>query len=613
MSNKSFRLDIQGLRAIAVLSVVIFHIAPSALPGGFIGVDVFFVISGYLIMGHIWRDLNHGSFQLLTFYAKRVRRLFPALFTTLVLSSLLSYIFFWPAAFESFSQSLSSSLLYVSNFWFYTKSGYFDGELQNSPLLHTWSLSVEEQFYILFPIALVFMHRVVKSKALLLLGIFAIISLVFSEALLHYNESMSYYATPSRFWQFIVGGVLGMRQFKLNLSKITSDVIALACMLVLALCTYFTSSKGFPGFNALLPTFATAVILSLNLTSGFSFKLLANPLSCFFGNISYSLYLWHWPVIVFYKLKIAPDLRGVDNVFALLISIVFAYLSYQFVESVAKNVRLSVSPSRVLALSSAISILLIVVVYFVAQANYSRFTIEQRTFESYLNYPQTEFRSGVCFLNTKSNDFSFFKFNECIKHNSGKRNVVLIGDSHAAHWYGPLKQHEKENETLSQVTSSGCKPTLRSGGEKRCVDLMEWAYEKLLPQNKFDLVILSARWEQKDTAMLRETLKYLKTLSQDILVLGPVVEYDAALPSLLLNEKNENEIFKHSKYSIIKNNDLAIAKEASQAKVRYVSVLDAICPNKTSCITNTNGIPLQFDYGHLTQGGGMYLLNKIQL
>lgn len=145
------RLDIQGLRAIAVLSVVLFHISPEHLSGGFLGVDVFFVISGFLIIGQIWRAQQRNSFSFKTFYIKRFKRLLPALFTVLIVSTIFAYFLLLPGEFKGFTTSVVSSLFYFSNFWFYTKSGYFDAELQSAPLLHTWSLSVEEQFYFPHP------------------------------------------------------------------------------------------------------------------------------------------------------------------------------------------------------------------------------------------------------------------------------------------------------------------------------------------------------------------------------------------------------------------------------------------------------------------------------
>jgi peptidoglycan/LPS O-acetylase OafA/YrhL len=172
--KRSFRADIQGLRALAVLSVVIFHISPYHLPGGYLGVDIFFVISGYLIIGQLWRSIKTDTFSFATFYANRFKRLLPALLTVLTISSILAFYLLLPYEYEKYVYSLTSSLLYFSNFLFYSQSGYFSHDLELAPLLHTWSLSVEEQFYLLFPFILILISKFTKiqTRALaLLMGI----------------------------------------------------------------------------------------------------------------------------------------------------------------------------------------------------------------------------------------------------------------------------------------------------------------------------------------------------------------------------------------------------------------------------------------------------------
>ncbi len=203
-----FRKDIQGLRALAILAVLIFHINPLKLSGGFVGVDMFFVISGFLITQHIFRDLEKGTFSLRTFYLKRIRRLYPALIVTLLIASIAVYKIYLPADIQQYGPSLISTILYVSNIFFLQQSDYFNSELENSPLLHTWSLSVEEQFYIFLPLLMLLIFCKFRKLFVPLLCVIACISFLASELLLDEYRTASFFLSPTRFWQFMLGGLV---------------------------------------------------------------------------------------------------------------------------------------------------------------------------------------------------------------------------------------------------------------------------------------------------------------------------------------------------------------------------------------------------------------------
>ena len=188
-----YRNDIQGLRAISVLAVLIFHLKPSLLPGGFIGVDIFFVISGYLITGIIWRDLKANTFTLSYFYAKRVKRLFPALFTMLLACTLAASLIIYPSELQFFAKSLIATVFYVSNLFFLSEINYFTSDLELSPLIHTWSLSVEEQFYLFFPVMLLFIYKKAAHRAVMILGIIGMASFIFSEVLIRDNPTAAFF------------------------------------------------------------------------------------------------------------------------------------------------------------------------------------------------------------------------------------------------------------------------------------------------------------------------------------------------------------------------------------------------------------------------------------
>jgi peptidoglycan/LPS O-acetylase OafA/YrhL len=613
LNRKEFRWDIQGLRALAVLSVVLYHIAPMYLPGGFIGVDIFFVISGYLIIGHIWKDLNLNTFKLTKFYSSRIKRLFPAFFTTIVISSIFAYIYLLPNEFNDYALSVYFSILYISNFWFYTKSGYFDGELDYASLLHTWSLSVEEQFYIVFPVLLLLIYRKQKQNLVPILLVILAVSLCVSEILLRYDESLSFYLSPTRFWQFIAGGLLSIFYVKRPHSKLIRELITFVALITLILCMFLMSPSNFPGLKAIIPTLATALIIYSCSTYDYSFKVLSNPIARFFGNISYSLYLWHWPVIVFYKLSINEGLQGFHKIYVLMISIFLGYISYRFIENSTRKIKSQKMIFTPVSISILLSIALCITLYIATNFHLERFTKNQIFYASYLKYSSTHFRQGECFLTSKHNDILFYNKNTCIEYDSNKYNTLLIGDSHAAHWFSALKQKQTFTTTLSQVTSSGCRPTINTVGAKRCSDLIGWAFNDLVTNTKFDKIFLSGNWQNSDVDKLKETIKYLENYSDNIVVLGPMLKYKTSLPRILALSNSNDEITQQSNYSMSLKKDGIIESAVNSTTARYISILKAICPGGICATRTKENIPIQFDSSHLTKDGATYLLEKIDL
>ncbi|MEP1446575.1 MAG: acyltransferase family protein [Paraglaciecola sp.] len=615
MGNSNLRLDIQGLRALAVLSVVIFHISPDHITGGYLGVDVFFVISGYLIMGQIWRALNESRLSFTEFYTKRFQRLLPALVTVLIISTLAAYYLLLPGEYRDYTYSVFSSLFYFSNFWFYTKSGYFDAELQTSPLLHTWSLSVEEQFYFIFPFLLVFLYKACSTtkKALGALVIIAIVTLLLSEWLLSYDQSLSFYASPTRFWQFIVGGLLAISKInapKQGLSQLLS-LIGLA-ILVFVIFT-FDEKTPFPGFMAIPVTLATALVIYARAERGIMGWVLSNPVSNFFGNISYSFYLWHWPVIIFYKIYLFDEFiefEKVEKLIALIISIVLASVTYWFIEIPFKNRKLTPSSFKPILISMTVTLGLAFTVVGSSYFQRTHFTQQTIQYESYLAYKNPE-RQTDCFLTSLRNNFDLFNKEKCITAKPGKFNILLLGDSHAEHWFTAIKQNLQENQTLSMVTASGCRPLLPLQGIKRCTDLMDWAINDVIANTKIDKIIISGRWIERDIQYLASTITLLKKHTDHVLVAGPVIEYEYPLPMLLAKFGDSPKVMQFTDYAKRKHLDLELARATSMAGGEYQSTIDYMCSSELKCQrTTSEGVPMQFDYGHLTHEGAVTIMDK---
>jgi peptidoglycan/LPS O-acetylase OafA/YrhL len=334
MRSNSYRTDIEGLRGIAVLSVMLFH-AGSIVPGGFIGVDIFFVISGFLITGITARELDAGRFSLSEFYARRIRRISPAFFFMLALCAVAGLFLLVPSELRNLGRSMNFAVFFNANWYFYKQVGYFDTPALTKPLLHTWSLAVEEQFYLIWPLLLIGLWRAFGKRSLpyAMLALLAL-SLAAGVYELDHNKSRVFYLLHYRAWELLLGGILAVTAVP-AFSKWTAS--AFGCLGFLAICYslfFFDTSTPFPGLNGLFPC-GGAVLLILAGMHGkpVSVQILSLPPLRFLGKISYSLYLVHWPLFSFTHLVLDRPLSGIEIVAAVSASIFIATISWVFVES----------------------------------------------------------------------------------------------------------------------------------------------------------------------------------------------------------------------------------------------------------------------------------------
>lgn len=334
--QQTYRPDIDGLRAIAVLSVAMFHFAVGPFRGGFAGVDIFFVISGYLITGIIHREAVHGKFTFAGFYERRVRRIFPALFAMLLAVMLAAPLILLPSDLERLGVSVIATLLFGSNILFWRQSGYFDSSSQYNPLLHTWSLSVEEQFYIGFPILLLLVERFARRHIVAALLLVASVSFILCLYYQPLRPSATFYLSPFRAWELILGALLAVGAVPPITNRAVREAVACVALLVLmASLMLLEEGPHFPGWIACFPALATAGLLHSG-ASGDSLvrRLLAVRPMVQVGLISYSLYLWHWPLAVFANytnsMEPLPDGAGYG---LLALSILAGWASYKWVEA----------------------------------------------------------------------------------------------------------------------------------------------------------------------------------------------------------------------------------------------------------------------------------------
>ena len=328
-----YRRDIDGLRALAVLPVVFFHLGWGA-PGGFVGVDVFFVISGFLIGSIVIREIETGTFSLLRFWERRVRRILPALTVVVIATAIAGIVWMIPDHLEELGKSIMAQPALVANVYFWQESGYFETAAEYQPLLQTWSLAVEEQFYLFFPLVMILLFKLGRRGAFI--GVLSLIaaSLAWSIIGTKAYPSLAFYLLPSRIWELDLGVILALLQIKRERPRWVNETLSwggIACILV-AVFT-FDLNTPFPGYTALLPCLGAAFVIFGNAqgaTSSVAF-LGWGPIR-FIGLISYSLYLWHWPLIVFARYQSSGELSSSTKGAILVLSLVLAILSWRFVE-----------------------------------------------------------------------------------------------------------------------------------------------------------------------------------------------------------------------------------------------------------------------------------------
>lgn len=344
VTSPAYRPDIDGLRAVAVLSVVVFHLDANWLPGGFAGVDIFFVISGYLITGIVWSELAAGRFTLKGFYQRRILRIVPAYYLVLAASFLVAALVLMPMEFEAFSMSARASVLFAANFWFAQRIDYFDQASEQDHLLHLWSLAVEEQFYVVFPLLLMLLVRLAGAstrKALLLVLVLGAVSLAASIAMAVFAPRAGFFMPHTRAFELMIGALLALSGAGRALSPIRRELAgALGLVLIAASFVLLSDRLAYPGGWALLPCLgAGLVIISGANGQPHATSVLRWRVSIAVGLVSYSLYLWHWPVIAFARTLGFDPASPATTASLLLLMAALSAATWRFVEQPARGWR----------------------------------------------------------------------------------------------------------------------------------------------------------------------------------------------------------------------------------------------------------------------------------
>jgi peptidoglycan/LPS O-acetylase OafA/YrhL len=506
LSNQlNYRADIDGLRAVAVLSVLAFHAFPTVLQSGFIGVDIFFVISGFLISSIILKSLIEGSFSFSDFYIRRIQRIFPALLLVLLCSFVVGWFVLLPLELKELGKHIAAGAGFSSNFILLSESGYFDNLSDSKPLLHLWSLGIEEQFYLVWPFVLYVAWKT-KTNFLLVISILLLVSFALNAGRIHHHAISVFYSPQSRFWELLIGAALAGLMLEisnfhtwLNSPKyahlIVRNVLSFSGAMLLAI-GYFslTKDKRFPGWWALLPTLGTALMIAAGSRAWLNHVMLSSRLLVWIGLISFPLYLWHWPMLSFARVM-QNEIPSVEiRVVVLLLSFVLAWLTYILLEKPIRHGRqgdiTSGACSPIGFKKPAILMLLMLLIGLVGYNAYSR--------DGY------RFRASFKKFELQNNGFNWddsAKYSNAAKDDppNFKRDVLLIGDSHAQAIFGGLSELYKKHSTRLQLRAGAACPPFYDltvqhiGHAEECKDVMNGFLDEAVKDDTIKTVILTSR------------------------------------------------------------------------------------------------------------------------
>lgn len=614
-ASRRYRTDIDGMRALAVLLVVFYHLGIDSLSGGYIGVDIFFVISGYLVGSIVYEEMSKGTFSFAHFYLRRARRILPALAVMLIGITIAALFVLMPVQLVEYGRSVLATGFFVSNLHFYATSGYFGGDAHSQPLLHTWSLAVEEQYYLILPLIMLFLRPMGKQTMLAGIAFVSLFSLATSVIIVSFEPTAAFFLLPTRLWELLLGVLASQIGFAPLQARVVRELLAVAALLtIFGAALLYDKGTPFPGLAAIPPCLGSAILLMVGAQGGSQIsRLLSLPIAVFFGLISYSLYLWHWPLIVLMKQGLPTDALDIRlKIVAFALSIFLAWLSWRFVERPFR--RPSVRPAIIWSGAAASGMAFAAAGWVILAWNGfpERLSPAAARAATILNASQTNnFRSGTCFINS-SDTFADFNRATCLKQDPSRVEVLLVGDSHAAHlWYG-LQQQFPQIAVL-QATASGCKGVVdrSSGDATRCAQLMDYLFNDYLPKRNVDWVLLSSEWYQDDIARVAATLDWFRMRRIRVILAGPIVKYRAPLPlaMALAAERNDATLVDRMRTKNGHELDLEFRALAARHGALYFSPYDVLCDPRSCRVTDDAKMPIQFDDGHLTATGSRIVAN----
>ncbi|SCW72480.1 Peptidoglycan/LPS O-acetylase OafA/YrhL, contains acyltransferase and SGNH-hydrolase domains [Sphingobium faniae] len=648
----AYRADLDALRAIAVIGVLLFHVGFERAGGGFVGVDIFFVISGFLITQLMLRDLERGAFSLANFYHRRIKRIFPALILMLIVCTVVCTWLLLPDDLQRYGQSTAAAALFSSNIWFWLKTDYFDGPALFKPLLHTWSLAVEEQFYLFFPLFLRCIWPFGKAAMQIILATCVALSFAACLSIMRTDVSAAFYLTPFRAWELLLGSLLAAGAIPAITRPVLREIAA-ASGLALILFSILTYSEltTFPGVAALAPCLGTALVIHAGSSGECAINraMAIRPLVAV-GLISYSLYLWHWPIIVLARYLTIDELQWPSAGLLIALSFAAAWLSYYLVEQPFRTSRIK-RPSVTIAACAIVTAGSAVagVAIYAAHGWPGRFPADVSRLENYKNSENPN--EDKC----QRVKLQLARHSPCTIGDPAKASVFLWGDSHAGVLYSALAEIATDGPGTIYSATSRCPPLFQLGTDGVCVRGNARRLRYLRKHDEIGTVILAARWslylegravdigpdetngntpvlqradgEQLErfspaaraafNRSLHQLVDALLASGKKIVLVYPVPElgYDVPSRAARMSARGENPAaftIPASVYFRRQDHALAILDGLGHRPGLTRVYPEAILCPEGRCLSVLHGTPLYFDSHHLSKPGSRLLVPALR-
>lgn len=650
--SAKYRPDVDGLRAIAVLGVLCFHSGFTAFQGGFVGVDIFYVISGYLITSLLVRDIVEDKFSIVSFYERRMRRIFPALFTVLFFCILATSVLFDPKEMTAFGQTLLATTFFVSNFYFWRTAhplGYFDTEVNSKPLLHTWSLSVEEQFYVIFPMLLFLLFRWVRPRVRIWLVLLTGASFALNLWATHHKSVLAFYWFIPRAWELLIGALLAVKVLPPLRNRAAREAAsALGLTMIVSALFLPVYHWAFPGYVVLIPCVGSwLVIYAGEAGQSLAKTLLSFRPLVFVGTISYSLYLWHWPIIVFSKHLPFHFTDRTDTTLVIVSSIVLAFLSFEYVERPFRGSSSLFSRRQIFAfgaVASALTASFGSVAYF-SHGILERYDPQTRQLVA-ANLQRADDFDESC-SNWKKEVHSLADIKLCTLGDQAPHKIMFWGDSHVEQLYPAIKQLYADGSLSKHgvvlAVENGCLPDqyVNNTGYGFHCDLIAKFAMMRAKQDDIDTVFIGfstwwvARYDKyfctatagecqkvlltsddasnRFLADLSEEIRGLQSQGKQVIVCLPFPSFDRLIPEVQINNAvlGRYGLSVDAKEITSPSLRAQVISVAENAGAEIFDPREVLCQGQ-QCLSEIDGVSIYKDDNHLAPSGARVLAASLR-
>ena len=612
MDSRTSRADLDGLRGIAILAILACDFGLPGAAGGFIGIDAFFVISGFLTTRAILARTSEGRWSLGDFYCRRLRRSFPALFVTLVVALAAATVLLMPEALQRFGTSAFASVLGLSNILYWADASAFVASAAQTPLHHTWAISVTAQWLLIWPPLMMVLLKRGPALVVATLILAGALSIWAGQTLLASDALAVWFLTPLRLAAFAAGALLVW----LPRWRQAEEALLLAGLGCLVYATAaFVPTTPFPGTDLLLPTLGATLVVYAGQAPRIG-ALLRHPFPVWLGGLSYALYLVHWPLLGFVQTYLLRPVAAWELAALGLIALALAWLLARFVERPFRDnlPRLSPPAFGLVCAGLVMAVMTVSGLMRIGDGWTWRIPAEVRPAIVALEFSrksrETANRVGVCHLNMWVGKTALGSYvdERCMRIDPTRANYLILGDSHGGDRYAGLSAAYPEVNFL-QMTTASCRPLLDTDfTDYQCPARMEYVFRKFLPGASLDGVILVGRWQARDLDKLRATLRHLRRLGPRVILIGPAVEIVPWVPDLVFRHGRRAGLEDWVSRFIVPERlemDRRMRVLAAEEGAEYDSAIDALCPERRCPVLSPEGRLLIVDYGHQAPEGAL--------